>query len=163
MALDAAFLLSEHILIPFLFVLAIIFGVLELTRIIRNRGANFLIALSIAFFTVTNSAFVELLWSQFALITGFFIVMFFIVFVLQVFGVRGKESTGGEGIMINGAILVLLLSFGFTYSNLLPQIPFLGGGTNLISIAAVILILVIFWVAFKTGEQPSQSQPQGRR
>jgi hypothetical protein len=162
MALDAAFLLSEHILIPFLFVLAIIFGILELTGVFRNRGVKLLISLSIAFFTVTNSAFVELLWSQFALISGFFIVMFFIAFVLQVFGIRGQAPTGGEGIMINGAILVLLLVFGFASSNLLPQIPFLGGGTNLISIAALILILVIFWAAFKTGEQP-QAQQQGRK
>jgi hypothetical protein len=35
---DIAFLQSEQILIPFLFVLAIVFGVLELTNVFKNSS-----------------------------------------------------------------------------------------------------------------------------
>ena len=167
MVLDITFLQSEQTLIPFLFVLAVIFGVLELTNIFKNRGVNFLVALPISFFTITNTSFVALLWSQFGNITTFFIIMFFIAFVLEVFGLRGPKppgSRGEGGMMINGAILLLLLSFGFTHSGLLPTLPFLGGGSNLIVLFALIFILIIFWMAFKVGREESPpGQPQARR
>lgn len=155
MIFDISFLQSEQTLIPFLFVLAVIFGVLELTHVFRNRGVNFIIALAISFFTITNTAFVTFLWSQFGNITTFFIIMFFIAFVLEVFGLRGPRTprAGGEGIVINGAILLLLLVFGFTHSDLLPSLPFIGGGSNLIVLFALIFILIIFWMAFKLGPE----------
>lgn len=155
MVLDIAFLLSEQTLIPFLFVLAIIFGVLELTGIFRNRAVNFLVALSISFFTITNASFVNMLWSQFGNITSFFIIMFFIAFVLEIFGLRGKDKAKDDDIIIYGAILLILFSFGFVYSNLIPSIPYIGGGSNFIVLIAIILILVIFWRAFKIGAEPT--------
>lgn len=155
MILDASLLQSEHTLIPFIFVLAIIFGSLELTRIFRNKGANFLIALAIAFFTVSNAAFVDALWSSFGLITAFFIILFFIAFILEIFGLRKPTQPGrGEGgLIIIGLIILLLLSFGFMYSRLLPSLPIIGGGPNLISLFVIIFILVMFWVAFKIGAE----------
>jgi hypothetical protein len=135
--------------------LAIIFGVLELIWIFKNRGANFLIALAIAFFTVSNAAFVDALWSSFGFITAFFIIMFFIAFVLEVFGLRRPNQPGGGegGIIIVGVVILLLLSFGFMYSSLLPSIPIVGGGSNLLSFFIVIFILVMFWIAFKIGQE----------
>jgi hypothetical protein len=156
MAWDIAFLLSEQILIPFLFVLAIVFGILDIIKMFgKNRAVNFLIALSIAFFSVTNSSFVNLLWSQFGTITSFFIIMFFIAFVLEVFGLKGGKGKEDDDIVIYGAILLIMLSFGFAYSNLIPSIPYIGGGSNFIVLVAIILILVIFWRAFKIGAEPT--------
>lgn len=161
MAIDIAFLQSEQTLIPFLFVLAIVFGILELTDIFRNRAVNFIIALSISFFTITNATFVALLWSQFGNITAFFIIMFFIAFVLEVFGLRKRvagRETSTDSVIINGAILFLLLSIGSLYINLIPSIPFIGGGQNLLFFFVVIIILVIFWSAYKigSGARPTQ-------
>jgi hypothetical protein len=151
MALDISFLFSEHTLIPFMFVLAIIFGVLELVKIFRNRAVNFLIALSISFFTITNTAFVELLWTYFGSITSFFILMFMIAFVFEIFGLRGGRKENSSTMIINGAILFLLLSLGFYYAGLVPVVPFIGGGQNLILVVLLIFILVLFWSAFKMG------------
>ncbi len=147
MAIDMTLLQSEQTLIPFLFVLAIIFGVLEVTNVLRNRGANLLVAIAIAFFSVSNSAFVALLWSQFGFITAFFIIMFFIVFILEVFGLRNPKygKPEGEGMFINGAILLLLLIFGFMHASSIPNLPFVGSGTNLIALITLIFILVIFF------------------
>jgi len=160
MAIDIAFLQSEQTLIPFLFVLAIIFGVLELTNIFRNRGVKFLIALAIAFFTITNAAFVSMLWSSFGAITTFFIIMFFIAFVLQAFGLRGGVSEPTSSIMVEGGVLFILLSIGFLYVKYIPELPFIGEGRNLIFLFAIIFILVIFWTSFKIGKghvpQPKQ-------
>ena len=149
---DIAFLQSEQTLIPFLFVLAIVFGVLELTKIFRNRGVNFLVALAIAFFTITNTAFVSMLWSYFGSITTFFIVMFLIAFVFEVFGLRKAGRPPTSSILINAGILFILLSIGFLYVNQIPELPFVGGGQNLLFLLIIIFILVIFWSAFRIGQ-----------
>lgn len=145
------FLQSETTLIPFLFVLAIIFGILELTKIFRNRGVNFLIALAIAFFTISNAAFINMLWSYFGSITTFFIIMFFIAFTFEIFGLRRGQHPPTSAIIIDGAILFILLTAGFLHADLIPELPFLGGGQNLVFLFIIIFILVIFWAAFKIG------------
>jgi len=152
MAIDIAFLQSEQTLIPFLFVLAIVFGVLELTKIFKNRGVNFLVALAIAFFTITNTAFVSMLWSYFGSITTFFIVMFLIAFVFEVFGLRRGGHPPTSSIIINAGILFILLSIGFLYVSQIPELPFVGGGQNLLFLLIIIFILVIFWSAFRIGQ-----------
>jgi len=151
MALDVTFLQSEQTLIPFLFVLAIVFGVLEVTKIFKNRGVNFLVALAIAFFTITNTAFVNALWSYFGIITSFFIILFFVAFILEVFGLRKGQHQPASAIIVYGAILFILLTVGFSNASLIPTLPFIGGGQNLIFLFAILFILVIFWSAFKMG------------
>jgi hypothetical protein len=168
MATDLAFLGSNQTLIPFVFVLAIVFGVLELTKIFRNRAVNFLIAIAIAFFTISNATFVEILWSQFGIITAFFIIMFFITFTLKVFGLRGPKVPGqekrtDEGLVVSGAILFLFLALGFMYSNLIPTLPYVGAGSNLIILVVLILILVIFWAAFRSGREQIQVRKEEKQ
>jgi hypothetical protein len=163
MALDLIALQSNEFLIPFLFVLAIVFGILEITKLFRNRGVNFVIALAISFFAVSNTTFVSFLWSQFGNITAFFIVMFFIAFVLEMFGLRrpSGESRSEGGMIISGAVLFLLLSLGFMYSDLIPPLPYIGSGNNLILFFAIIFILAIFWAAFKAGRETIIPKEEG--
>lgn len=151
MAIDVVSLQSEQTLIPFLFVLAIVFGVLDLSKIFGNRGVNFLIALALAYFTITNTAFVTLLLSYFGSITAFFIIMFFIAFILEVFGLRKGQHSPTLSMIINAGILFILLSVGFLYAEQIPTFPYIGGGQNLIFLFIIIFILVIFWSAFRIG------------
>jgi hypothetical protein len=155
MAIDLIALQSNEFLIPFLFVMAIVFGVLEITKVFRNRGVNFVIALAISFFAVSNATFVGFLWAQFGNITAFFIIMFFIAFILEMFGLRrpSKESRSESGMIITGAVLFVMLALGFTYSDLIPSLPYIGSGDNLILFFALVFILAIFWAAFKAGRE----------
>ncbi|MFH1474127.1 MAG: hypothetical protein ABIE55_04545 [Candidatus Aenigmatarchaeota archaeon] len=155
MAIDLIALQSSEFLIPFLFVMAVVFGVLEITKVFKNRGVNFVIALAISFFAVGNATFVGFLWAQFGNITAFFIVMFFIAFILEMFGLRrpSKESRSESGMLITGAVLFLMLALGFTYSDLIPSLPYIGNGNNLIILFAIVFILAIFWAAFKAGRE----------
>lgn len=156
-----SFFQSQHTLIPFLFVLAIVFGILENVKVFgRNRGVNFLISVSIAFFSVTDEAFVNLLWTYFGSITTFFIVLFFIAFVLEIFGIRRGSPKDDSTIFIGGAILLILLSVGYMISSQLPELPFIGGGSNLIALVGLIFILSIFWAAFKIGSGPQPQAPK---
>jgi hypothetical protein len=156
---DLSFLQSEQTLVPFLFVLAIVFGVLELTNIFKNRAVNFLIALTLSIFTITNSNFVTLLWSNLGSVSTFFIIMFLIAFVFEVFGLRPKGNQPkehGSSIIIEAGILFILLSIGFSYASQVPSLPLLGGGQNLIFLFAIVFILVIFWSAFRIGSPPQR-------
>lgn len=152
MILDLAFLMSEQTLIPFLFVLAIVFGFLDLLKIFgRNVAVNFLIALSMAFFSITNAAFVNMLWSYFGSITTFFIVMFLLAFVFEVFGLRKDKREPASSIIIYGGILFILLSLWFLSAKYVPDLPFIGSGQNLLFLFAIIFVLAIFWAAYKIG------------
>ncbi len=146
---------SEYFLIPFLFILAVVFGAVNVTNVFKNRGVNFLVALALAFFAASNTAFIEFLWSQFGNISIFFIAMFFVIFVLEVFGVRRKgKGDGADALVINSVILFVLLSIGYLYVDIFPSLPIIGGGKNLLLLAFVLFIMIIFWSAYKAGESP---------
>lgn len=161
-----AFDLTPEFLIPFLFVLAVVFGVLNLTNVFKSRAVSFVIALAIAFFAASYQPFTTLLWAQLGNITTFFIVMFFIAFLLEVFGVRKVAQRAiPESMAMQGAILFILLGVGYMIVDKIPQLPFIGGGQNLLLLIGVIFILMIFWSAFKlgliTGYKPAKEKEEG--
>ncbi|NIM47464.1 MAG: hypothetical protein GTN40_04900 [Candidatus Aenigmarchaeota archaeon] len=159
---DLTMFQSEQTLIPFLFILAVVFGAVNTANVFKNKGVNFLVSLALAFFAASNTAFVNFLWSQFGSISIFFIAMFFIIFVLEVFGVR-KEAKKGEpsgALFINGVILFILLSIGLLYIDMIPPLPYIGGGENLFLFFVLIIIALVFWLAFKVGgEKEKQLVP----
>ena len=168
MAFDFTALQSQQFLIPFLFIFAIIFGSLKVANVFKSRDShgnvtsentavNFIIALALAFFAASNTSFVQLIWSQFGNIAAFFIIMFFIIFVLEAFGIRHKRGEpgkeGSDALIINGAILFILLSISSLFINSLPAIPGIGSGQNLLLLIFIVFILVIFWSAYRAGPE----------
>ena len=147
MAIDITMLQTTEFFIPFLFSLAVIFGVLEVTRLFR-KPVNFIISFTLSFFAMIYPGFVDFMWANFGLFAIFFIAMFFIVFVSKVFGMGGKKSQ--DSVIINGVILLILLSVSYLYIDSFPSVPFIGAGQNLILLVSVVLIISIFWAAYKT-------------
>lgn len=150
--IDFTMFQSQQFLIPFLFVLAVVFGAVNASNVFRNRGVNFLVSLALAFFAASNTSFIQFLWSQFGSISIFFIAMFFIIFTLEAFGVRkgqpGKDSS--DALVVNGAILFLLFSIGYLFIGSFPTLPVVGGGQNLLLLLFIVFMVVIFWFAYKT-------------
>lgn len=152
----------EEFLMPFLFVLVDVFGVLQLTHVF-HKGVNFIIAIILAFFAAHNPVFISLFWSQLINVVIFFVVLFFLAFILQLFGLRGKGAPKAkEGLVIYGAILFVLLSIGFNYTETFPTLPYIGGGENLMLLIAIILILAVFWAAFQIGPIIVEKPPPKR-
>lgn len=149
--IDFTMFQSEQFFIPFIFILAVVFGSLNVTKVFKSKAINFLIALALSFFAASNGDFLQFLWSQFGTIAIFFIAMFFIIFILEAFGVR-KEG-GKDALIINGAILFILLSTSSLFVNSLPAIPGVGNGQNLLLLIFIVFIIVIFWLAYKTPHQ----------
>ena len=151
--------LSMQFMIPFLFILAIIFGVLQMASPIKNKAANLVIALAISFFASSYGPFVSVLWSYLPSVTWFFIIMFFIVFIMEIFGLRGAKAADPDKVILSGVVLFILLSVGWMITDMFPvEFPLIGGGDNVILLFGVIFMLMIFWGAFKmgSGEQPQQ-------
>ncbi len=163
---DIIFGFSSTFAIPFLFTLAIVFGALQLGSPIKNKAANLIIALVIAFFAATYSPFVTTLNAILPTITWFFIILFLIAFVLEVFGLRRKEvgpGSSADKMMVTGVVLFILLSLGISFfSNTVTQVPFIGSTQNLFLLVVVIFILIIFWAAYKVGAE-GETHPQQQK
>jgi predicted neutral ceramidase superfamily lipid hydrolase len=144
---------TTQFLIPFLFVLAIVFGVLELSNIFKNRAVSAIIAIAIAGFASLYAPFVEVLWNLLPSLTWFFIVLFLLAFTLELFGVRRRKGGPQEALqsmLISGVILIILFGVGFSVIESLPiDLPFIGGGQNLLVLLGIIFIIAIFWSAFR--------------
>lgn len=146
---------NQQFLITFLFTLAVVFGVVELSKVFKgNKAVALIIALAIAAFAAGYAPFQTTLWSLLPNITWFFIVIFLIAFGLELFGARKlvAGAPGHEGMIVSAAVLLILLTVGWTTiqsSNI--SFPFIGGGQNLIFLVGLIIILSLFWTAMKTG------------
>jgi len=139
--------------LPFIFVFAIVFGSLQLVNVFRNRAVNAIIALALAFFATLAPGFSSLLLSQFGNIATFFIVVFFISFILKIFGFKKSQSLAEyqEALAIQGVILFVMLAVSYMFVDQIPTLPIIGTGQNLLLAVAVIFVLAIFWAAFKIG------------
>ncbi len=144
--------LSTQFIVPFLFVFAIIFGLLELASPIKNKGVNVVITFVIAYFATSYGPFATILWSYLPSITWFFIIMFFLAFGMEIFGVRGKKGTKVETLALTGAVFFILMAVGWIMAEQFPvELPVIGGTDNLILLLGILFILMLFWGAFKLG------------
>lgn len=155
MAVFALDFSNQQILVTFLFTLAVVFGVISLSGIFRgNKAVSAVISFAIALFAAGYSPFQTVLWNLLPNITWFFIILFLIAFGLELFGVRKlvAGAPGHEGMIISAGVLLILLSVGWTILQTNPiSLPYIGGGSNLIFLIGLILILSLFWSAMKTG------------
>jgi hypothetical protein len=140
----------EQFLIPFLFIFAIVYGSLRSADIFKNKKVDAIIALSLGLFAVSNTWLVNFIWSQLGGVSVLFIFMFMLIFIFQVFGVKGAKDNQ-EKLIILAAILFILFSISYLYTDMIPNIPFIGGGQNIVLLVFIIFIIVIFWLAYKIG------------
>lgn len=144
--------LDTNFIIPFLFVLAVVFGVLRISKAFKgNAAVEVIISLVIAFFAATFPPFTSMLFNILPSVTLFFIAMFFIVFVLEIVGVRGKR--GGDyvtNLIIYGILILVLFTIVASHSELIPKLGIISQDDLVLGVG-LIFILSIFWAAFKMG------------
>jgi len=141
--------------LPFLFVLAIIYGLLSMVNVFKGKkSVNFIISLVFAFFAAGYQPFVNFFFAEFGLILWAFVIIFFIAFILEAIGLRGKKkiAPGKEDLpMVLGGILVLILvTVGFGYFSDF-DIPIIGT-ENLLILIGVFLLLLMFYYAYEFGK-----------
>ena len=138
-------------ILPFLFVLAIAYGALELASVFRNKAVNAIIALVVAFFAVSNEAIVASVVAAMPWAAMLFIILFFIKFVLSMFKTKEGEKRDYTLLLI---ILALIAIFMASQGTELIQ-DWLPGGSpvteeNVILVIGIVVIIAIFYAAYRS-------------
>jgi hypothetical protein len=139
---------SMYTMLPFMLVLAIVYGSMETAGMFRNRALKTIIAVVVAFFAISNSYVVDTINSFLPYAALFFIAVFGFGFVKRSLGGQGRDNTL---IIIIMALLLLLIA---SYSNSGVGIMGLSNYNDFLWFIGVIIIVAIFYAAFKTKAEP---------
>ena len=135
------------LMIPFLFMLAIVYGALDVSGVFKNRRVNALIAVVFAFFTLTYSPAIEFVNSVMPFAIIFFVVFFFIGFMIKI-ARKGVEKDYTLLVIILGLALMLFATQGSgLISSFLPG--FEEQANNIMVISAIVFIGVILLAAYR--------------
>ncbi|GEM_PF-2295684 len=141
-------------LVSFLFVFAIIFGVLQTAKRVKNvegkifeerffpERVNILLAIIIAFISAFYPPLSSFLFNFIPIATVIFILVFFLLFFKNVFIEKNKL---GINFMISAGILLVVLGL---IAESVPYIPYLPiSGKDIFWIVGIILVILIFYAA----------------
>ena len=138
--------------IPFIFVLGVIYGSLEVSHVFKNRGVNFLIAVAFSFMAMTNYAVIGFINQLIPYATILFIIIFGIMFLKRtVFAGIGGGSGGKEDYSLPLIILMFIFIF-LANVNAVKSFPYVGGfldNNQALAIAGMLLVLGILYIAYK--------------
>lgn len=141
--------------IPFFLVLAIVYGALDVSGVFRNRAANMIIAMVIAFFAMTSEPAVAFIMQVLPYAAILFVIIFFIGFVISFF--KGKGGRGGrEGadltilVVIAMLIIIFLVNQGYDVLEDLFPSGFPITSENFALIIGIVLIIAIIYAAYKS-------------
>jgi hypothetical protein len=131
--------------IPFLFVLAVVYGALDVSGVLKNRGVNALIAVVVSFFAISNQQMVDFIHGVLPYALVLFIVVFFFAFIKSLF----KGEKGGEKDYVPlSVVLALVLIFLASQQSLLNI-----QNQDTLILIGVIIIIILFYAAYKKGSK----------
>jgi hypothetical protein len=129
-------------LLPFLLVLAIVYGGLETARMFKNRALKTIISVVMAFFAVSNPSVVSMINSFLPYAAIFFILFFLLGFVKRSLAGGAGEKDSTMLIIIIGLILLLAASVARAEGGMAQYSEF-------IWFVGVIAIIAILYAAYK--------------
>ena len=138
----------------FLFVFALIFGLLSYSKIGEfNKKVNALLALAIAGFSVMYEPLVLGMQQYMPIAAAVLIVVFFFSLLKKIFGKKEGDKAGDTvPLIITLAVLLLLMvAFGQNLTSFLPA------GMDPQSVlwgVGIIIAVLFFWLIYKTKETP---------
>lgn len=139
--------------LPFLFVIAVIYGLLSLVDVFKKKSVNFIISLVFALFAAGYQPFVNFFFLNFGNVLWSFVILFFVAFIFKALGLTGKRKIppGKENVpmVIATIIIIFLAAFGFAYIKEL-KIPVIGT-ENFLVVLGLVLLVIIFYYAYEYG------------
>ena len=142
-----AFLLD--VALPFVFVLAVVYGGLELSKVMQNKGVKGLISIVIAFFAVSTPTLAGFLKQVLPYAAVGFIIIFFLGFLFSF--AKGKEGEKKDYVLLlieAALIFVALGAFGTDLQKLLPSNSPVSA-ENIMWGLGIALILIILVAAYR--------------
>ncbi|MBI4020203.1 MAG: hypothetical protein HY367_02640 [Candidatus Aenigmarchaeota archaeon] len=135
--------------IPFLFMLAVVYGAMEVSGVFKKNAVKVIIALVIAIFAATYEPAVAFIFQALPFATLFFIGAFFLGFIATLFREKGDAKDWPLLVIVFGLFLILLTQF----EDVLQIKAFgLDGQTILIG-TGLVVILMVFYAVYKISTQ----------
>ncbi len=132
----------------FLFVFAIVFGLLNVVKILgEQRKVNAIIALIFAAFSVVYAPFVTALQGILPIAAIILVILFFILFLKKMFEGGGAMDAWPIAVSLIFALLLL----GIFWDNIGFSVPGLSSD-NVLWIIGIIIVIMIFYVAYQHGK-----------
>jgi len=135
--------------IPFIFVLAVVYGSLQVAGIFKNKAVNLIIAIVFAFFAASTGFVSEFIYSIFPYAVLLFIIFFFLALVKK--SILGRVGKGGPPDwtmwIVLAVLILLLLAAGQEFINDIIS-PLGISGESLLWIVGFIVIIGIFYMAY---------------
>lgn len=131
---------SIQTMLPFFFVLAVVYGALETAGVFSNRSLKAVISAVMAFFAISNAYVMGLIYSFLPYAAILFIAVFIFGFVKRSLG--GKERDNTLIVIIMTLFLLLLASFSIGAENIYDRTEFLW-------LLGIIVFLAILYAAYK--------------
>ena len=147
----------DMILLPqvgaFLFVFAIVLGLLTTAKIFENKRVNAAIAIVFGLFSAIYEPFVSGIQAYLPLAAAILVVIFFFVLVKRLFGEK-KEGQKYDAVPLSVALMALLLVLISQWNLLKNFLPAGIDATNFGWGLGIVLVLMILWIVYK------HNQPQ---
>jgi hypothetical protein len=142
-------------LVPFLFVLAVTFGALDVSGVFKKRQVNVIISLAFAFFAISNQAVSAFINSVLPYAIMGFIAVFFLGFIASFL----RKGSGGIDYTFLIIVMVLVAIFAANYSLDFLQNMFPGlSGQDFTAWIGLAVIAVIFYSVYKLWNKTGQGQ-----
>jgi EamA domain-containing membrane protein RarD len=135
-----------YILLPFLFVLAIVYGALEFSDVFKNRTVKFIIAVVLGFFAISSAEVLAFIYNVLPYAAVFFVAFFFLGFIRKFFKKEKGEKNDYKLLMICAALVLIFLSSQ-------SEIIGLNIEKDTITLIALGVIVLVFLMAYFMGEE----------
>lgn len=133
----------------FIFVFAVVYGLLSYADVLKHKGVNIAIAAVFAAFSVMYEPFVSSLQDFIPIATVVLVVIFFIMLVKKVF-----TEKGGDTLPLAVALAILLLLLATIWDSVTYYLPLGISPDNALWVIGVIIIIILFAAVYKHKENP---------
>ena len=138
---DMAFIVS------FLFVFAIVYGLLATARVMTQKNINIVIALVFAFFAASYAPFVSALEGIIPIVAILLVIVFILVVLKRLFWTEKKEERDALPIVVSLAAVLIVL-WGFWDKVYAYFYRFGVDPMNILWIIGIIVIVLIFYAVY---------------
>ena len=136
-------LIDINFILPFFFILAIVYGSLEVSKVFQNKGVKAIIALVIAIFAASSPVAVEFILFILPYATIFFVVFFLFGFVASYF--KQKEGEEKDFTVIAAVLAIVLLFLASQESMEFISIE----DSNFVGMIVLLVIALILYAVYK--------------
>ena len=136
--------LSLTTFLPFLLVLAVVYGGLDTVKMFENRALKTIIAVVVAIFAITNGYVVDTI-NSYLPYAALFLVFFFAA------GFARKSLSGGE--KKDNTMLIIMITMVLVFIASLYNSGSLYQYTEFLWFAGIIAIIAIFYAAYKMSKE----------